>query len=129
VFDKVTVLYEGHQIYFGRCSEAKAFFTGLGFESAPRQTTADFLTSLTSPAERIVKPGFEGKTPCTAAEFVSAWKRSPEYAALVRDIEVYEETYPIGGPSVVEFTLSRRAQQAPQQYVYHCHYHRITFIF
>jgi ATP-binding cassette subfamily G (WHITE) protein 2 (PDR) len=127
VFDKVTVLYDGHQIYFGRCSEARAFFTRMGFEPAPRQTTADFLTSLTSPAERIVKPGFEDKTPRTAAEFASAWKRSPEYAALIRDIEAYDEKYPIGGPSVAEFTLSRRAQQAPHQYVYHCHYHYITF--
>ena len=101
----------------------------MGFEPAPRQTTANFLTSLTSPAERIVKPGFEDKTPCTAAEFVSAWKQSPEYAALIRDIEVYDETYPIGGPSVAEFTLSRMAQQAPHQYVYYCHYHYITFAF
>lgn len=99
----------------------------MGFEPAPRQTTADFLTSLTSPAERIVNPGFEDKTPRTAAEFVSAWTRSPEYAALIREIEAYDEKYPIGGPSVAEFTLSRRAQQALHQYVYHCHYHYITF--
>lgn len=81
----------------------------MGFESAPRQTTADFLTSLTSPAERIVKSGFEDKTPRTAAEFAAAWKRSREYATLVRDIEVYEETYPIGGQS--------RAQREPNKYV------------
>jgi hypothetical protein len=94
----------------------------MGFESALKQTTADFLTSLTSPAERIVKPGYEDKTPRTAAEFVAAWKRTPEYAALIRDIEAYEEAYPIGGPSVTEFTVSRRAQQAPQQYVFYYHY-------
>jgi len=99
----------------------------MGFESAPRQTTADFLTSLTSPAERIVKPGFEDKVPRMAAEFVAAWRGSSDYAALVRDIEMYEEVYPIGGPSVAEFTASRRAQQAPHQYVYHCHY--ITLVF
>jgi ATP-binding cassette subfamily G (WHITE) protein 2 (PDR) len=93
----------------------------MGFESAPRQTTADFLTSLTSPAERIVKHGYEHKTPRTVAEFVAAWKRSPEYATLMRDIDVYEEKYPIGGPSAVEFTASRRAQQSLQQYVYRSH--------
>jgi ATP-binding cassette, subfamily G (WHITE), member 2, PDR len=93
----------------------------MGFESAPRQTTADFLTSLTSPAERIVKHGYEHKTPRTVAEFVAAWKRSPEYATLMRDIDVYEENYPIGGPSAVEFTASRRAQQSLQQYVYRSH--------
>lgn len=89
----------------------------MGFESAPRQTTADFLTALTSSAERIaiVKRGFEGKTPRTAEEFVCAWKQSPEYAALIRDIEVYEDLHPMGGPSVAEFTISGRVQQAPQQ--------------
>jgi hypothetical protein len=37
-----------------------------------RQTTADFLTSLTSPAERIVKPGFENMVPRTPDEFAIA---------------------------------------------------------
>lgn len=31
-FDKVTVLYEGRQIYFGRTGSAKAYFEGLGFD-------------------------------------------------------------------------------------------------
>lgn len=93
----------------------------MGFESAPRQTTADFLTSLTSPTERIVKPGFENKTPSTAAGFEAAWKQSPEYAILLRDIGLYEEAYPVGGSSLGEFSLSRRAQQASHQYVYHYH--------
>jgi hypothetical protein len=44
----------------------------MGFESAPRQTTADFLAFLTSPTERIIKLGYEDKTPRTAAEFVAA---------------------------------------------------------
>lgn len=44
LFDKVTVLYEGRQIYFGRIGDAKKFFIDLGFECPDRQTTADFLT-------------------------------------------------------------------------------------
>ncbi|PQE33697.1 ABC transporter protein [Rutstroemia sp. NJR-2017a WRK4] len=55
MFDKVTLLYEGRQIYFGPCDEAKSFFTDLGFICEERQTTADFLMSLTNPDERLIK--------------------------------------------------------------------------
>ena len=44
LFDKVCVLYEGRQIYFGDKEAAKTFFINLGFECPDRQTTADFLT-------------------------------------------------------------------------------------
>jgi ABC-type multidrug transport system ATPase subunit len=44
LFDKVTILYEGRQIYFGRVGDAKKFFVDMGFECPDRQTTADFLT-------------------------------------------------------------------------------------
>ncbi|EEB87302.1 hypothetical protein MPER_15408, partial [Moniliophthora perniciosa FA553] len=67
IFDKVTVLYEGHQIYFGRAEAAKQYFVDMGFECPERQTTADFLTSLTNPAERRARPGFEHKVPRTPA--------------------------------------------------------------
>lgn len=32
LFDKVLVLYEGRQIYFGRTGDAKQYFEDLGFE-------------------------------------------------------------------------------------------------
>ena len=117
VFDKVTVLYEGRQIYFGRTDEAKEFFTRMGFECPERQTTADFLTSLTSPSERIVKPGCEGKVPQTPDEFAARWKCSEDYARLMREIKEYEEQYPIGGESVQKFVQSRKAMQAKKQRV------------
>jgi ATP-binding cassette, subfamily G (WHITE), member 2, PDR len=47
VFDKVTVLYEGRQIYFGRTETAKQYFIDQGWECLERQTTADFLTAVT----------------------------------------------------------------------------------
>ena len=50
----------------------------MGYECPQRQTTADFLTSLTNPAERIVRQGFEGKVPQTPQEFYEYWKKSPE---------------------------------------------------
>lgn len=117
VFDKVTVLYEGRQIYFGRTGEAKEFFTRMGFECPERQTTADFLTSLTSPSERIVKSGCEGKVPQTPDEFAARWKSSEAYARLMREIEEYEQQFPIGGESVQNFVKSRKAMQAKNQRV------------
>lgn len=32
LFDQVTVLYEGRQIFFGQTSEARTYFEELGFE-------------------------------------------------------------------------------------------------
>ncbi|TVY18623.1 ZEB2-regulated ABC transporter 1 [Lachnellula arida] len=117
LFDKVTVLYAGRQIFFGPSKAAKAYFINMGFACAPRQTTADFLTSLTSPSERSIRPGFENRTPRTAAEFVTVWQRSTEYAQLLEDIAAYNEKYPIGGRSAADFAASRSLQQAKHQRV------------
>ncbi len=59
----------------------------MGFQCPERQTTANFLTSLTSPLERVVRPGFEDKVPRTADEFAAAWSSSVEHAQLIVDIE------------------------------------------
>ena len=117
MFDKVDVLYEGRQIYFGNIHAAKAFFINLGFECLPRQTTGDFLTSLTNPAERLVRKGFEGRTPHTPDEFARIWKNSEDRALLLRQIEEFDVQYPIGGASLDEFKKSRKALQASSQYV------------
>ena len=115
IFDKVTVLYEGRQIYFGHTTEAKEFFVNMGFDCPERQTTADFLTSLTSPAERVVRPGFESKVPRTPDEFVAAWKASESYAKLRAEMEKYEREHPAGGESVQKFVDSRAAMKSKSQ--------------
>ena len=117
IFDKVLVLYEGRQIYFGRTTTAKKYFIDMGFDCPDRQTTADFLTSMTSALERVVRPGFEDRVPRTPDEFAQRWKDSPERAQLLKDIEEYDRKYPIGGEHLQKFKESRRAQQAKQQRV------------
>lgn len=84
----------------------------MGFFCPERQTTADFLTSVTSPAERIVASGFETKVPRTPDEFAEAWKKSDARAKLLSDIYAYEEQYELGGEQVALFEKSRREQQA-----------------
>ncbi|EXJ87728.1 hypothetical protein A1O1_04653 [Capronia coronata CBS 617.96] len=117
IFDKAIVLYEGHQIYFGPKDEARAYFVRMGFHCPDRQTTADFLTSMTNPHERVIREGFENRVPRTAAEFAKAWKESPERAQLLRDIEEFDKAHPIGGPDLEKFKESRRLQQAKRQRV------------
>ena len=114
-FDKVAVLYEGRQIYFGNIHKAKEFFVNMGFECPLRQTTADFLTSLTSPAERVVRAGFENRTPYTPDEFAAAWQKSEDRAQLLREIDEFDREYPIGGEALTAFQHSRKAAQAKGQ--------------
>ncbi|KAJ5233124.1 ABC multidrug transporter A-2 [Penicillium chermesinum] len=84
------VLYQGRQIFFGRADEARRFFMEMGFDCPSRQTTADFLTSLTSPSERAARPGFENKVPRTPDEFAARWKESPERAKLLEEIAAHK---------------------------------------
>ncbi|OKL58610.1 ABC transporter CDR4 [Talaromyces atroroseus] len=112
IFDKTIVLYEGREIYFGRADDAKRFFVDMGFYCPPRQTTADFLTSLTSPAEREVRPGFEGRVPNTPDEFVARWRESTERQALIAEIEASQAEHPLGGDKYTKFTESRKMEKA-----------------
>lgn len=112
IFDKVVVLYEGECIYFGPTTAAKQFFLDMGFECPEQQTTPDFLTSLTSPAERTPRQGWENKVPKTPKEFAAAWKASSTYKELVQQLDNYDKTYPIGQQHLEEFKQSRRAQQS-----------------
>lgn len=115
IFDKVLVIYEGRQIYFGPAEEAKQYFISMGYDCPPRQTTPDFLTSMTSAVERVARPGFESKVPRTPDEFAAAWKASSEYNRLQAEIEEYKASHPIGGPDAAAFRASKRAQQAKGQ--------------
>lgn len=94
-FDKVLLLYEGREIYFGPSASAASYFTALGFVRSSRHTTPDFLTSLTSPAERTIAPGYEGRAPRTPDEFARAWSQSKEALALRAEIEGYDRDYPM----------------------------------
>ncbi|KAL9057263.1 MAG: hypothetical protein Q9162_002467 [Coniocarpon cinnabarinum] len=114
-FDKVLVLYEGRQIFFGRCDEARDYFVNIGFKCPDRQTTPDFLTSMTSPQERVVREGFLDQVPRTPDEFAEVWKKSNARASVMAEIEQFNKDYPVGGESLAQFKDSRRAQQAKNQ--------------
>lgn len=89
LFDNVILMYEGYQIYCGKGDAAKSFFEDMGYECPKRHTTADYLTSLTNPAERIARKGYEGKVPKTAKDFYEYWRKSPAYNRLIDNIDDY----------------------------------------
>lgn len=111
-FDKAVVLYEGRQIYFGPCEHAKQYFVDMGYECPARQTTGDFLTSVTNPSERKVREGFDNKVPRTPDEFEKYWKESQDRKDLLEEIKDHEEEFPLGGKTLEEFKASHKNMQA-----------------
>ncbi|KAJ5453971.1 ABC multidrug transporter A-2 [Penicillium daleae] len=112
IFDKAIVLYEGRQIYFGRADDARRFFIDMGFYCPDRQTTADFLTSLTSPSERRVRDGFESFVPRTPDEFAARWRDSSERKQLLQEIQDSRDHHPVDGEKFDSFNRSRAAEKA-----------------
>ncbi|CAK4030884.1 ABC transporter [Lecanosticta acicola] len=66
LFDKVLLLDEGKQIYYGPMHQAKPFMEDLGFLYTDGANVADFLTGVTVPTERRIAPGFEDRFPRNA---------------------------------------------------------------
>lgn len=77
-----------------------------------RQTTGDFLTSVTNPKERQVRKGFEGKVPRTPDDFERYWRDSPTRKRLMQEIEQHEKEFPIGGAMIQQFQESKKGMQA-----------------
>lgn len=114
VFDKVTILHEGHQIFFGELAAAKEYFQELGFVFHPRQTTAEFLLSVTDPGSRKIRAGYEHTAPRTVEELVSAWKSSKHYKNLMSDMAHHGGMYPRGhSESIGSFKRIQNAEKAP----------------
>ncbi|KAG9514537.1 putative Brefeldin A resistance protein, partial [Aureobasidium melanogenum] len=75
-FDKVLVLENGKQLYYGPAKLAKPFMEDIGFFCPDGANVADFLTGVTVPTERQIRPGFERKFPRTAEEIVTIYRSS-----------------------------------------------------
>lgn len=91
LMDKVLVIDEGRMLFQGPAKEARQYFVDLGFHAPPRQTTADFLTSICDPNARQFRTGFEDKCPKTAEELEKAFKSSGAYKKVLADVEDFEQ--------------------------------------
>ncbi|KAK7063883.1 pleiotropic drug resistance ABC transporter protein [Favolaschia claudopus] len=91
LFDKVMVLSEGRQVFFGKPTEARAYFESLGYKPLPRQSTADYLTGCTDPNERQFAPGRSAHdTPSTPEALESVFQSSQVSRGLDDDREKYK---------------------------------------
>ncbi|KAL4894030.1 ABC-2 type transporter-domain-containing protein [Aspergillus ambiguus] len=88
VFDKAIVLYEGREIYFGPCDEARDYFINMGWYC------------------------MENKVPRTPDDFEKYWKKSPQYSELQAEIEEHIKQFPPGGESEQAFGQMKRQRQA-----------------
>jgi ATP-binding cassette subfamily G (WHITE) protein 2 (PDR) len=118
MFDKVILLYEGREIFFGPAAEAKSYFTKMGFICSERTTTGDFLTSLTNPIARSAVVGSQAWSLRSAEDFAEVWKLSSEIHLLIQYIDAYNNTFPLHSKHLEEFRAHRMAQKASHTYAY-----------
>ena len=85
LFDKVLLLDEGKQLYYGPAQEARSFMEDLGFFCQDGANVADYLTGVMVPTERIIKEGYEHRFPRTADGIQQEYLKSPTKAAMEQD--------------------------------------------
>ena len=108
-FDKVMVIDEGRQVFFGPVREARAYFESLGFKEKPRQTTPDYLTGCTDPFEREYKDGMsETNAPSTADSLVKAFNESRFSTSLSEDMNIYRQQIKNEETAFREFEIAHR---------------------
>lgn len=89
LFDKVLVLDGGKQIYYGPTKDARPFMEELGFICPDGANVGDFLTGVTVPTERRIRPRYEMTFPRTPTALKAAYENSSIYEAMQA-----EYTYP-----------------------------------
>jgi ABC-type multidrug transport system ATPase subunit len=85
LFDKVLLIDEGKQLYYGPMKQARSFMEELGFMCNEGANVADFMTGVTVPTERKVREGFS--YPRTGDEIRAAYEKSPIHAAMVAEYD------------------------------------------
>jgi len=91
LMDKVLLIDAGRMVFQGPSNEAKQYFLDLGLECPDRETTADFLTSVTDPMQRRYRKWYEAQAPKTAEDFERVFRNSPNYKKVLADVEDYDK--------------------------------------
>lgn len=76
LFDKVLVLDEGKEIFYGAREDARPFMEAQGFLCEDAANIGDFLTGVTVPTERAVRPECENTFPRTAEAIRDIYENS-----------------------------------------------------
>lgn len=89
LFDKVLVIDEGKELYYGPRDQALPFMNELGFSCEPSANVGDFLTGVCVPKERKILDGFENKFPRTASEIVAAYQRTEIKKSMEKEYDYH----------------------------------------
>ncbi|KAF7877508.1 hypothetical protein EAF04_001185 [Stromatinia cepivora] len=91
-FDKVLVIDDGREVFFGPTADARAYFEGLGFKEKPRQTTPDFLTGCTDEFEREYATGRSAAdSPHSPETLAQAFLESKFTTRLSEEMDAYRK--------------------------------------
>lgn len=127
-FDKVMVIDEGRQVFYGPAGEARAYFEGLGFKEKPRQTTPDYLTGCTDPFEREYKPEMsESNAPSSPDSLVRAFEESKYSSELSEEMRLYRSGLENEKEIYVDFETAHhdaKRKHTPKSSVYGTPYYR-----
>ena len=100
LFDKVLVLDEGKQIYYGPRVSAQPFMEELGFICDDGANVADFLTGITVSTERKIQKGWERSFPRTSEAVRAAYEGSLTYQQMGNEYD-----YPLTDDAIANTTL------------------------
>ncbi|KAK4939048.1 ATP-binding cassette transporter snq2 [Elasticomyces elasticus] len=127
-FDKVMVIDQGRQVFFGPAKEARSYFEGLGFLEKPRQTTPDYLTGCTDEFEREYREGRSSEdVPSTPDALVAAFNKSIYSERLRKEMDEYRESIQKDKQIYDDFAAAHREakrKHTPKDSVYSVSFHQ-----
>ncbi|KAG9198614.1 hypothetical protein G6514_009790 [Epicoccum nigrum] len=86
-FDKVLILDEGKQIFYGLREDAVPFMEKLGFYCDPAANKADYLTSVTVPSARVIMEGCKEDFPKNKDEILAAFHQSSFHEFMLSELD------------------------------------------
>ncbi|KAJ1310587.1 hypothetical protein OPQ81_007316 [Rhizoctonia solani] len=129
-FDKVLLIDEGRQVYFGPAKEARDYMLSLGFRNLPRQTTADYLTGCTDPNERAFADGRStADVPSTPDQLVQAFKQSKYWTQMVAERQFMQDEWQReeNEPSGARAEFLRATKEEKRKHVSHKDPHVVSY--
>ncbi|KAJ3541172.1 hypothetical protein NM208_g4732 [Fusarium decemcellulare] len=115
LFDKVLVLDGGKEIFYGPREVARPFLESLGFICDDGANIADFLTGVTVPTEREVRPECIQSFPRTADEIRSLYNSSDIKALVDKDLDYSMSNTAIQDTKVFRESVAARKAKSLSQ--------------
>ncbi|KAF2871313.1 ABC-2 type transporter-domain-containing protein [Massariosphaeria phaeospora] len=87
LFDKVLVLDEGKQMFYGPREQARPFMESQGFVCGDGANISDYLTGVVVSSERQINPDFEASFPRTNTDLRQAYRQSDIKGLMDRELD------------------------------------------